>query len=216
MTDSSTPIATGYQYRSDRASHTNTYLWGPLLKELRRNQIQRAFDLGCGNGALARFLTEQKIETAGVDPSEAGISIARQANPQLRLEVGSAYDDLKSRFGAYPAVVSLEVVEHVYYPRQYATCIANLLEPGGIALISTPYHSYLKNVVLAVSGKMDAHFTALWDHGHIKFWSVKTLKKLLGEAGLTTKRIHRVGRFPLLAKSMLVVATKQSGKEYRT
>jgi 2-polyprenyl-3-methyl-5-hydroxy-6-metoxy-1,4-benzoquinol methylase len=211
MTDQLVPVATGYRYTSDRASHTNAYLWGPLLEELRQNNIHKAFDLGCGNGALARFLTEQKIETAGVDPSEAGISIARQANPELRLEVGSAYDDLERRFGKYPSVVSLEVVEHVYYPRKFAACVASLLEPGGIALISTPYHSYLKNVALAVSGKMDAHFTALWDHGHIKFWSVNTLTKLLGEVGLTIERIHRVGRFPVLAKSMLVVASKQSG-----
>lgn len=74
--------------------------------------------------------------------------------------------------------------------------------------MSTPYHSYLKNLALALSGKMDNHFTALWDHGHIKFWSKKTLTLLLREAGFSKVKFFRAGRIPPLAKSMLAVATK--------
>ena len=61
---------------------------------------------------------------------------------------------------------------------------------------------------MALSGKMDAHFTALWDHGHIKFWSIKTLSALLREAGFVDIRFERVGRMPALAKSMIAVARK--------
>ena len=55
---------------------------------------------------------------------------------------------------------------------------------------------------------MDKHFTALWDHGHIKFWSRHTLTRLLTEAGLTVERIDRIGRVPQLAKTMLAVVRK--------
>jgi 2-polyprenyl-6-hydroxyphenyl methylase/3-demethylubiquinone-9 3-methyltransferase len=75
-------------------------------------------------------------------------------------------------------------------------------------VLSTPYHGYLKNLALAVSGKMDAHFTALWDHGHIKFWSRATLATLLREAGFSRVEFLRVGRIPPLAKSMIAVARK--------
>ncbi|MFN3682011.1 MAG: hypothetical protein ACK4VP_08235, partial [Nitrospira sp.] len=77
---------------------------------------------------------------------------------------------------------------------------------GGVAIVSTPYHGYWKNLALALSGKMDAHFTALWDHGHIKFWSIRTLRQLLQEAGFSEIRFLRVGRIPPLAKSMIAVA----------
>ncbi|MGI2323701.1 MULTISPECIES: hypothetical protein [unclassified Methylococcus] len=59
-----------------------------------------------------------------------------------------------------------------------------------------------------MSGKMDAHFTALWDHGHIKFWSMKTLSFLLEEAGFRDIRFERVGRVPALAKAMIAVARR--------
>ena len=61
---------------------------------------------------------------------------------------------------------------------------------------------------MALTGKMDAHFTALWDHGHIKFWSMHTLGELLREAGFVDIRFERVGRVPALAKSMIALARK--------
>lgn len=59
-----------------------------------------------------------------------------------------------------------------------------------------------------MSGKMDAHFHALWDHGHIKFWSITALTELLEEAGFQPPRFPQVGRMPPLAKSLIAVAHK--------
>jgi 2-polyprenyl-6-hydroxyphenyl methylase/3-demethylubiquinone-9 3-methyltransferase len=145
-------------------------------------------------------------EVSGVDPSSEGIAQAKASHPHLRLDTASAYDDLAAQYGRFPVVISLEVVEHVYAPRDYARCLFDLVEPGGTAFVSTPYHGYLKNLALAVAGKMDAHFTALWDHGHIKFWSVPTLTVLLHEVGFRDIRFLRVGRIPSLAKSMIAIA----------
>ena len=122
--------------------------------------------------------------------------------------MGSTEEDLSVRFGKFQAVTSLEVVEHVYAPRQFAKRVYDLLEPGGVAVISTPYHGYLKNLAIALLDKSDWHYTALWDHGHIKFWSIKTLGQLLAEAGFTDIKFLRVGRIPVLAKSMIAVARK--------
>jgi 2-polyprenyl-3-methyl-5-hydroxy-6-metoxy-1,4-benzoquinol methylase len=153
-------------------------------------------------------MTKAGWEVSGVDPSSEGISAAVKMYPELNLEEGSAYDDLVSIYGRFPVVISLEVVEHVYAPREYARTLFDLVEPGGAAIISTPYHGYLKNLAIAVTGKMDTHFTALWDHGHIKFWSISTLTTLLKEAGFGDIRFVRVGRIPPLAKSMIAIAQK--------
>lgn len=80
----------------------------------------------------------------------------------LRFEQGSAYDDLAAKYGRFPVVMSLEVVEHVYAPRDYARTLFDLVDPRGTAIVSTPCDGYLKNLALAVTGKMDRYFTALW------------------------------------------------------
>lgn len=207
-----TPTADGYKYTGTQGSHTKAYLWPTVFTELDRLGLtgdrRRMFDLGCGNGATARAAVERGWRVSGVDPSTQGIEIANKAHPDLDLRLGSSDDDLAAVFGTFPALVSLEVVEHVFLPRQYAKRVFDLLEPGGTAIISTPYHGYWKNLTLAATGKMDAHFTALWDYGHIKFWSIRTLTRLLEETGLTVERFHRVGRIAILAKSMIAVARR--------
>jgi len=55
---------------------------------------------------------------------------------------------------------------------------------------------------------MDSHFGALWEGGHIKFFSLKTMRELLETAGLEVLRIDRVGRIGPLAKSMVVTARR--------
>ena len=77
------------------------------------------------------------------------------------------------------------------------------LKPEGKFILTTPYHGYLKNLALAVSGKMDDHFTALWDGGHIKFFSVSTLSKLLEAESCTEIEFKYAGRIPYLWNSML-------------
>jgi 2-polyprenyl-3-methyl-5-hydroxy-6-metoxy-1,4-benzoquinol methylase len=209
----------GYRWANAELNGSHDYLLPAVLRELERvraalmdagRQDRRLFELGCGNGsvAVANVLAQQGWEVTGIDPSSEGITQANSRYPHLRLEEGSAYDDLASRYGTFPVVTSLEIVEHVYSPRQYASTLCSLLEPGGTAIVSTPYHGYWKNCALAISGSMDAHFTALWDHGHIKFWSMRTLEELLREAGFSTIRFVRVGRIPPIAKSMIAIARK--------
>jgi 2-polyprenyl-3-methyl-5-hydroxy-6-metoxy-1,4-benzoquinol methylase len=202
-----------YRWSDASLNSSHSYLLPALLRELAKHETLsggqlRVFELGCGNGSVANALAQRGWDVTGVDPSKEGIAQANANYPQLRLFEGSAYEDLASCYGRFPVVTSLEVVEHVYSPRRYAATLFELLELGGTAILSTPYHGYWKNLALAVTGQMDAHFTALWDHGHIKFWSMKTLGTLLREAGFVGIRFERVGRIPILAKSLIAVARK--------
>lgn len=202
----------GYSYGSAAAEHTHAYLWKPALKAvhsaLAEAKTPRILDLGCGSGSFASTLADRGFTVTGVDPSKSGIEIAREAFPRVQFAIASTEDDLAGRFGQFHAVTSLEVIEHVFAPRQYAQRVYDLLEPGGTAIISTPYNGYLKNLAIALLGKFDRHHTALWDCGHIKFWSINTLSQLLTEAGFTDIKFIRVGRIPVLAKSMIAIARK--------
>jgi 2-polyprenyl-3-methyl-5-hydroxy-6-metoxy-1,4-benzoquinol methylase len=94
--------------------------------------------------------------------------------------------------------VSLEVVEHCYDPRKFARTLYNLVDNDGIAIASTPYHGYLKNLAIAVAGKWNDHLCPLWDGGHIKFFSIATLRALLADAGFRDIRSFALAVFPLL------------------
>jgi 2-polyprenyl-6-hydroxyphenyl methylase/3-demethylubiquinone-9 3-methyltransferase len=186
------------------------YLWPNVKGVIEQHTFKerKAFDLGCGNGSICNLLSHLRFQVIGVDPSESGISMARASFPHLEFHKDSAYEDLAARYGRFPLVLSLEVVEHCYYPRKFAYTLHDLVDEGGMAIISTPYHGYLKNLMLAVAGKWNDHLGPLWDGGHIKFFSLATLRTLLTEVGFKNVRIIRVGRIPPLAKSMIAIARK--------
>jgi len=167
-------------------------------------------DLGCGNGALAAQIARWGYRPIGVDPSSSGIYQAKALLPEVAFHQASAIPEELASLDLPPfdVVVSTEVVEHVYSPRHWAAAAFSALKPGGVLICSTPYHGYLKNCTLALSGKLDAHFTALWDGGHIKFWSRRTLTALLQEAGFRVVAFRGAGRLPWLWKSMIMAARK--------
>jgi 2-polyprenyl-6-hydroxyphenyl methylase/3-demethylubiquinone-9 3-methyltransferase len=154
------------------------------------------------------MLASLGFEAHGVDVSETGIAIAQKAFPNIKVSVGSAYDDLASRLGSFPLVVSLEVIAHCTNPRAFAKTFLDLIAPGGVGFLSTPYHGYLKNLALALSGRMDAHFSTLWPGGPVKFFSADTLCQLLATEGATQLQLLRVGRIPPLAKAMIAIVRK--------
>jgi SAM-dependent methyltransferase len=216
MTTQGRNFPQGYPFRSSELLESNNYLLPVLTRLLDQERKKRGpeplrlFDLGCGNGAVGHYLLELGYNVTGVDPTEEGIKLAHNAFPNLHVELGSSDENLAGRFGQFPVVFSLEVIEHVYSALKFAACLFDLVEPGGVAIISTPYHGYWKNLAIALTNGFDKHFTAIWDHGHIKFWSVRTLSSLLSQAGFTRIHFLFVGRIPPLARSMIVVAEKPS------
>jgi len=200
-----------YHYGDANPGWAHAYLLPPvtdLIDRAARGKPTRIFEIGAGNGATAAALAAQGHEVIGIEYSTLGIENANRSFPGLRIELGSAYDDLRARFGQFPVVLSIEVVEHLYYPRLFAQRAFELLESRGTLILSTPFHGYWKNLALAVTGKLDAHFTVLWDGGHIKFWSIDTLRTLLAEVGFVDIEFVRVGRIKPFAKSMIAVATR--------
>ena len=212
-----------YAWCDARPEASHAYLDPVVLRAIKeRPQIRqqldsrvRVFDAGCGNGALLATLRGYDFEVAGCELSSAGVALARRSlGPDVRVEQLSVYEDLAAVFGTgWDVVVSTEVIEHLYAPRSFIDRVRPLLAPGGALILSTPYHGYLKNLALALTGALDRHFTALWDGGHIKFWSRATLSELLREAGFRDIWIYGAGRGPLLWKSMVVRAILPNATE---
>jgi len=137
-----------------------------------------------------------------------GVDIANEKYPGRFFVQDITIEQLPNPISSFKfdVVISTEVIEHLYAPRSYMKLIKNILPRGGLVIISTPYHGYLKNLVMAVNNKLDSHFTVLWDGGHIKFWSVNTLTMLLNEFGFKVTQFRGSGRFPFLWKSMFISA----------
>lgn len=205
--------ATGMEFDSPAPIFSTPYLLDPVFAFAGGiGPGQRVMDVGCGNGSWAGEFARRGCTVVGIDPSPSGIEIARRTYPDGRFEVMDVSEDLLTELGeeAFDLIVSAEVVEHLYSPQTWALGCFRALRPGGTLVLSTPYHGWLKNVALAVSGRLDPHHDALREGGHIKFFSRSTLETLLTAAGFEEVRFAGAGRAPLMWKSMVLAATHPS------
>src|SRR5437867_1269674 len=143
-----------YGYKDASPPCTAAYLLKELtvlLGNLRPGT--RVLDVGCGNGYLASYFLSRHCRVVGIDSSAQGIELARLNHPDARFEVLPADEKILGNLDEEPfdVLVSTEVVEHLYAPREFAQGCFEALREGGIFICTTPYHGYLKNVLICLS-----------------------------------------------------------------
>ena len=173
--------------------------------------MESVCDLGSGNGYLAGQLARHGYRITGIDASATGIALAKRfyATDSVEFicnEITPGLVGSRLKPGSFDAVVSSDVIEHLYRPSLLVETAALLLKPRGILLIGTPYHGYVKNLAISVLDKWDAHHAVDWDGGHIKFYSVRTLHGLVSRHGFEDINFHFYGRLPWLWKNMICTA----------
>ncbi|MFD0765420.1 class I SAM-dependent methyltransferase [Mucilaginibacter lutimaris] len=203
-------IYTDYGYPNDNACHAFDYMMQPLLSLLDKSKNTCILDMGCGNGFFVNHLVGKGFNAYGIDASEEGIAIAKRTNPDRFFIQDLSTGALPAEIAGFPfdTIVSTEVIEHLYNPYLFiALCKDVLTKTKGELVISTPYHGYFKNLLLGIFNKWDTHMSPLWQGGHIKLWSVKTLSFLLTEYGFVVTDFKGTGRIPYLWKSMIIKST---------
>jgi 2-polyprenyl-3-methyl-5-hydroxy-6-metoxy-1,4-benzoquinol methylase len=200
-----------HNFNNPDPPHQPIYL-GLIVSYLKgEDGIRRVLDAGCGDGNFAASLAEAGFEMYGIDLSPGGIAKGKQLYSDINFAEGSLYDDLTGIFKIPydDAIVSIEVIEHLYSPRQFVRTAYASLRPGGLFIVTTPYWGYLKNILLAITNRIDRALTSLWEGGHIKHWSFKTLLTLLTDQGFEFVAFHGTGRrIPYLWNGMVMVVRK--------
>lgn len=202
-------VAENYGWHAPEAPHAHAYLQPAILKILKGLKVTRILDLGSGNGALCRYLAAAGFDVVGAEVDGRGVEISKSSSSHIPFyELGVQHDPsllLKTEI-KFDAVVSTEVVEHLFSPHLLPQFARQVLREGGYLVVSTPYHGYLKNLAISLLGKWDFHHSPLWHGGHIKFWSRPSLTRLLEENGFDVIDFAGIGRLPYLWKSMIIVA----------
>lgn len=204
-------IVENYGWESTQEPCSCGYITPRILTILKQLDVKRILDIGAGNGALCGELAAAGYEIVGIEHDKIGVGIAQISHPTLKFynyDIQNNPIGLMSTEQPFDAVVSTEVVEHLFSPHRLPIFAVDTLRVDGYMIISTPYHGYLKNLMLSIFNKWDKHHTALWHGGHIKFWSRSTLTQLLTENGFRVVGFSGVGRLPYLWKSMVLVAQK--------
>ncbi|PIQ81491.1 MAG: SAM-dependent methyltransferase [Candidatus Omnitrophica bacterium CG11_big_fil_rev_8_21_14_0_20_64_10] len=171
----------------------------------------RILDYGCGEGVLLAELHKNGIagpESCGVDISENAVGRASIRFPYLRFLATHPNGITAFPDGSFDTVIATEVVEHVFDTDATFSEFHRLLRPGGTLLLSCPYHGFLKDLVILLTGRMDAHYHDPYSP-HIRYYTPATLLSVHRKHGFRLVKQDGVGRFPCLWNSMVTAAVKQ-------
>jgi 2-polyprenyl-3-methyl-5-hydroxy-6-metoxy-1,4-benzoquinol methylase len=152
----------------------------------------KAIEIGCGTASLADALYQKGVDIAACDVSEVAIGRAKEKYPHLDLSVQSA-EQLPWPDEHFDAVLSFDVLEHLFEPDQHFSEVRRILKPGGYYLFQTP-----NKWVNAIYETMKTRSLA-WRQYHPSLHCVGRLKRRLSKHGFESRfiKMNTVNAFTL-------------------
>lgn len=145
------------------------------------NKNINVLDIGCGVGTIDFYLAKNCKSVTGVDYSDKAVNIAKVNAKKLGVSKNLKFFHKKFPeqviWGKYGIVLCIEVLEHIRNDKLAIGKIKNLLYKNGIVIFSVPS----LNSPLYKLGLAKWHDNKV---GHLKRYSVETLRALIKTSGL--------------------------------
>lgn len=157
------------------------------------NQIKkdtRVLEFGPAKGRLTKYLSKAKkcqVDIVEID-EESGKEAAKYAKKAfVGVEEGNIenYRWEHEKY-TYEYIIFADVLEHLYNPKEVLLRAKRLLSETGKILVSIPNTAHNSIIIDLINDEFKYLTTGLLDNTHIRFFTYKSFKRLLGEIGLVS------------------------------
>jgi 2-polyprenyl-3-methyl-5-hydroxy-6-metoxy-1,4-benzoquinol methylase len=158
-----------------------------ILRWLGEGRGRRLLDVGAADGLLSRQLTARGWRVTAIegDPALAQAG-ARHCERMITMNLDR---EVPVGEGPFDVIVYGDVLEHLVDPQRVLVELDRSLAPGGFVIISVPNIAHLWIRLLLLVGRFDYLDRGILDHSHLRFFTERSLRAMLADAGLS------VGRF---------------------
>jgi len=169
---------------SETSSH------GRVLALLQDLPPSKVLDLGCSSGLLAERMRAMGHRVTGVD---------REAFPETlsrvdEFAVGDLEDGIPPEAGTgFDVVIAADVLEHLRRPERLLTEIKRVMNPHGRLVVSVPNFGHWYPRIRTLLGAFDYDQRGILDRTHYRFFTRKSLLRMLRNAGFDVRRRLDVG-----------------------
>jgi 2-polyprenyl-3-methyl-5-hydroxy-6-metoxy-1,4-benzoquinol methylase len=168
---------------------------------------ERVLDVGCGEGGFAAELLRAGAEVLGIDVAEEPLRRARALHPGLEVRLVEGEGPWELPDGGFDVVWAGELLEHLVDTAAWLSQARRVLRSGGRLLLSTPAHTRMTLVRLALSRReFAAHFDPRGDH--LRFYSRETLRELLEDFRFQEIHVRCAGGPPGARRLLLARAVR--------
>lgn len=122
----------------------NNFTYRHILHFINKYSIDKKniIDIGCGAGTLCFQVASKGIQVLGIDISSKAIKMCQQSSGILGLDKFAKFKVVdfpeESVKGKFDLVIFTEVIEHLHDDKLALQKIFNMLNKGGIVIITTP------------------------------------------------------------------------------
>ena len=145
---------------------------------LRESGVKNVLEVGPGNGLLLQALQRADFQVTGIDIDLGCVERLRARGIEC---LHGSIDDSDHLLGTYDAVIMCHALEHMYDPSRVLHKLHSRLREGGVLYLSVPN---IASVEARVFGK---YWRGLDVPRHITHFNVRSLTRLLTEAGFTIR-----------------------------
>ena len=157
-----------------------------ILRWLGEGRGRKLLDVGAADGLLSRRLTELGWRVTAIegDPALAQAG-ARYCERMITLNLDR---EIPVGEGPFDVIVYGDVLEHLVDPLRVLVELDRCLAPGGFVIISVPNIAHLWIRLLLLLGRFDYLDRGILDHSHLRFFTERSLRAMLADAGLLIER----------------------------
>lgn len=159
-----------------------------ILENLKNESNLKILDIGCNKGDLGYYLRQKNNVVYGIDISKEAISIAsKYLNKTWVVDIER--DSIPINERDFDVIIFGDVLEHLYNPKAAIEKYLPYLKSNGKIIISVPNIANFEKRVGLLLGRFEYTNEGLLDFSHIRFFTLKTIKKLICDVGLKIMKI---------------------------
>lgn len=164
-----------------------------IAQLLRRWGRSPVLDVGAAQGFLGQLLGDSGLALDAVEPQPFW---AEQARPFYRQVFAASVEAANLPAHSYPVVVCADVLEHTVDPAAVLGQLREVATPDALFVISLPNVAHLAVRLLLLGGQFPKMERGILDRTHLHFFTRRTARELLTNAGFDVLRIRPTG-FPI-------------------
>ncbi|MFF1463753.1 class I SAM-dependent methyltransferase [Streptomyces sp. NPDC058330] len=149
------------RFHAGRPWDHNAHYHRWILRQLPR-RVDRALDVGCGTGDLARLLSSRAERVHGVDADSTVVARARQLTPrgtQVTFTVGDALSAIPP--GPYDVIACVATIHHLPFS-DALTLFRQHLAPGGTLVVVGLAHRRSRSDLLIDAVAIPSNVAMAW------------------------------------------------------
>jgi 2-polyprenyl-3-methyl-5-hydroxy-6-metoxy-1,4-benzoquinol methylase len=145
---------------------------------------QKMLEVGVGYGLFIEELSKLNVfeQHVGVEPSTKLADICRAKGLAI---INAPYEEIEPAADV-DMIASFEVIEHLFSPATFATWVYAALKPDGLVIMTCPNIEGLDTLLLAQD-------SIAVDHQHLNYFSPRTFRMILEQAGFVDIEISTPG-----------------------